>query len=254
MERLDRARVMAAGATLGAMIVTPFVPAGGTIRRLLTSATVAGLAVTTAGSTAARWGRTRTAGSLSAICTITHAVESFGVRTAVPFGRYAYRPALQPQIAGVPAAVPVAWFAMAIPAREVAHVALGGHSTPLRRVVVGAVALTAWDVFLDPQMTAEGYWNWSRGGRYRGIPATNFLGWMITGLAIMAILETLLPPGEPSPPLVVQYGAVGAMEAAAFATFFGDRTVAVAGSVAMLPLAAAALARLLCATHERGST
>ena len=30
------------------------------------------------------------------------------------------------------------------------------------RSPLGAVALTAWDLFLDPQMTAEGYWRWPR--------------------------------------------------------------------------------------------
>ena len=39
----------------------------------------------------------------------------------------------------------------------------GGES-----VVLGAAALTAWDLFLDPQMTTEGYWRWARRGRYRG--------------------------------------------------------------------------------------
>ena len=59
-----------------------------------------------------------------------------------------------------------------VPAREAAHAALGRRSTPgLRAVALGAAALTAWDLFLDPQMTAEGYWRWDRRGRYRGHPA-----------------------------------------------------------------------------------
>ena len=37
------------------------------------------------------------------------------------------------------------------------------RSSPWRRIALGAVALTAWDLFLDPQMTAEGYWRWDRG-------------------------------------------------------------------------------------------
>ena len=83
--------------------------------------------------------------------------------------------ALRPTAAGVPALVPAAWFAMALPAREVGpRGARRRRSSPGRRVLLGAAALTAWDLFLDPQMVAEGYWRWHRPGRYRGIPLTNY--------------------------------------------------------------------------------
>ena len=48
---------------------------------------------------------------------------------------------------------------------------------------LAAGALTAWDVFLDPRMVREGYWTWPGGGRYEGVPASNFAGWFVTGLA-----------------------------------------------------------------------
>ena len=100
-----------------------------------------------------------------AVAATTAIVERVGTRTGVPFGRYEYSGALRPQIAGVPAIVPLAWFAMAVPAREATHAALGGRSTAVTRVLVGAAALTAWDLFLDPQMVGEGYWSWVRNGR-----------------------------------------------------------------------------------------
>ena len=84
-------------------------------------------------------------------------------RPGFPFGRYGYTGALRPQVAGVPAIVPLAWFAMALPAREAAHAALGPRSNPATRIVLGAAALTAWDLFLDPQMVGEGYWGWAAG-------------------------------------------------------------------------------------------
>ena len=49
------------------------------------------------------------------------------------------------------------------------------------RCSLGAAALTAWDLFLDPQMVGEGYWC-GRRGLYRGIPLTNFAGWFVTGV------------------------------------------------------------------------
>ena len=62
--------------------------------------------------------------------------------------------------------------------------------------MLGAVALTAWDLFLDPQMIAEGYWRWARRGGYRGIPLSNYAGWLVTGVGVMAVLEAVLPPGR----------------------------------------------------------
>ena len=56
-----------------------------------------------------------------------------------------------------------------------------------RRIALGAAALTAWDLFLDPQMTAEGYWRWDRGGPLPRHPAvaTTPAG-CVTGAAVMA--------------------------------------------------------------------
>ena len=112
-------------------------------------------------------------------------------------------------------------------------------------MVLGAAALTAWDLFLDPQMVGEGYWAWQRRGRYRGIPATNYAGWFVTGLAVMVMLERLAEPERPldgdHAALVGVYGTMAVMETLGFAAFFKDRLVAVVGGAAMLPLAAASL-------------
>jgi hypothetical protein len=70
-------------------------------------------------------------------CGRTTIVERVGTATGVPFGRYGYTSALQPQVAHVPAIVPLAWFALGLPARETAHAALGERSTPVRRIVSG---------------------------------------------------------------------------------------------------------------------
>jgi putative membrane protein len=112
------------------------------------------------------------------------------------------------------------------------------------------VALTAWDLFLDPQMVGEGYWRWVRAGRYRGIPVTNYLGWLATSTAVMAALEVALPPdGEADRALVAEYGVMAGMETLGFAAFFRDRVVAVVGGAAMMPIAAAAARSLWRSRH-----
>ena len=192
----------------------------------------------------------------------TALVERIGTATGVPFGGDHYTAALRPQVGGVPAIVPLAWFAMAVPAREAAHAALGARSNRLTRVLLGAVALTAWDLFLDPQMVGEGYWRWARRGRYRGIPVSNFAGWLLTSLGVMASLEVFLPvdagpvdagpirgsdgsgAAGADPMLVAEYGMMAAMETVGFAVFFRDRLVAGVGGAAMLPIAIAAVRRV----------
>jgi putative membrane protein len=233
-----------AAVTFAGMVVTPLAPRAGMVRRVAAGVVVGGLAVTTFARLRARWGPRRAGASAAAVVSLGVAVESIGVRTGRPFGRYAYTGRLRPTIGGVPVLVPLAWFAMAPPAREAAHAALGPHSRRGRRVVVGAAALVAWDLFLDPQMVGEGYWRWARAGRYRGIPVSNFVGWFVTAATAMAILEVSAPVDRsPEPGLVAEYAGVAAMETLGFAAFFRDRTVALAGGAAMLPIASVAVVR-----------
>jgi putative membrane protein len=231
------------------MIATPLLPQGGRARRVLSSVVVVGSFTTTTTNAMRRWGVGRAGTAAVATAAATTAVERIGTSTGIPFGRYAYSRALQPQIAHVPAIVPLAWFALGLPARETAHAALGTRSTPASRVVLGSAALTAWDLFLDPQMVGEGYWAWARRGVYRGIPLTNFVGWFVTGLGVMALLEAVLPPAaeatDADGALVGEYAYMGVMETIGFARYFRDPVVAVAGGLGMLPVAAIAVVRKL---------
>lgn len=239
-----RRLVLAVVATTGAAMVSfPLAERGSDVRRRLSDTVVTGLFATTTLATARRWGWPRAVIGAKVVALATGSVERVGTATGLPFGHYSYTGRLRPTVAGVPVVVPMAWWAMAVPARESAHAALGRHSTPVARIALGAVALTAWDLFLDPQMTAEGYWHWRRAGRYRGIPLSNFAGWLVTSCAVMASLEVLVPPRRPDPMLVGQYAAMGVMETIGFAAFFRDRLVAVAGGMAMLPIATLAALR-----------
>jgi putative membrane protein len=242
---LQRAGRAAFALTGAAMVVTPLLPKGR--RSVAASCVVGGLAATTTLAAARRWGPRRALAALATIATATTLVEKLGTSTGLPFGHYRYTGALRPTVAGVPVLVPLAWHAMALPAREAAHAALGRRSTAPARMVAGSAALVAWDLFLDPQMVGEGYWEWAGRGRYRGIPFSNQVGWVLTGLGLMAVLERLAP--VPSPPaevdrvLVSEYAWMGVMETVGFALFFRDRLVAAVGGAAMLPVAVLAARR-----------
>ncbi len=223
----------------GAMVATPLRRRGR--RAGAANAVVAGLAATTAVRAAQRWGGRRALVATGVVGACTLAVEAAGTATGVPFGRYRYTGALRPTAGGVPLAVPLAWFALALPAREIAAAAWG----PLRpgpRVFAAAGCLTAWDAFLDPQMVAEGYWRWEQPGRYRGIPVSNFAGWTLTSGGVMMLLDRLLPPTDPPDgALIGVYVFVATMSTLGHAVFFGDPLVALVGGSAMLtPVLAAA--------------
>ncbi len=118
--------------------------------------------------------------------------EYVGSRTGFPFGRYTYTPILRPQIKHVPVAVPFAWLMMLPPSWAVAGFLVGYENRPVF-VIVSALAFTAWDFFLDPQMVKWHYWKWDQPGRYYGIPAQNFLGWFCWAAIITALVTALVP-------------------------------------------------------------
>src|SRR6185369_13191004 len=107
------------------------------------------------------------------------AVEALGVATGFPFGGYAYADALGPRLIGVPLVVPLAWAWMAWPAWLAATRLTRAW---IQRLGLAAVGLAAWDLFLDPQMVAAGYWRWSAvGAHLPGVPAVpvlKYLGWL----------------------------------------------------------------------------
>ncbi|MGD9792542.1 MAG: carotenoid biosynthesis protein [Acidimicrobiia bacterium] len=223
---------LAALSSVAAMIATPLQRKGH--RRATATITVVGLAVTTATISARRWGWRRTSSAIALTVGSTWALERVGSRTAFPFGRYRYSGALRPAVGGVPAIVPLAWFAMALPAREASRGLVPRTAPAFARAGAGAMALTAWDLFLDPQMVGEGYWTWARRGRYRGIPASNYAGWLVASGALMAALDAVLPDDDgPVTPLRAQYSYMAVMQTLGFARFFRDRLVAVVGGAAM---------------------
>lgn len=220
-----------------AQVVTPLFERGQ--RQVPTTVVVVALAAAAGWATAASVGWRRAALAVGAATAVGFAVEAVGTRTGLPFGDYLYTDALQPQLFGVPAVVALAWAGMGLPAWAVAGRLV---SSPLARIGVGAVALTGWDLFLDPQMVDEGYWTWPGGGAYRGIPLSNFAGWLAVSAVLMAVFAATAP-GARSRLAAGIYLLIVVMEVLGFLLFFGDPVVAVAGGVVCLPLAVAAVAR-----------
>ncbi|MGV9709559.1 carotenoid biosynthesis protein [Gordonia sp. NPDC003424] len=166
--------------------------------------------------------------------------ESVGVHTGFPFGSYSYTGLLGPEVLGVPMVVPLAWIMMAWPALAVAR-RLVGTSHPLVRALVGAAALTAWDVFLDPQMVDQGYWQWRDPSPsipgVHGIPLTNFAGWFLVALLMMAVLDRLVDTATSDALPITIYLWTYFSSVVAHALFFGRPPVALVGGLLMGALA-----------------
>ncbi len=158
--------------------------------------------------------------------------EVVGVASGRPFGHYRYTDRLGPRVAGVPLLAAAAWAMLARPAWVVA-----GLLTRRRpaRIALAAGALTAWDVFLDPRMVREGYWEWPGGGRYEGVPASNFLGWFVTAAGVFAVYAAVdgddVKRGDDGALALYLWTWVG--EAVANAALWRRPRVAAAGTLAM---------------------
>jgi lycopene beta-cyclase len=176
-----------------------------------------------------RWGETVTLRVLVTVLIGAWAVEWIGSSTGFPFGAYTYTDLLQPQLLHVPLLIPLAWLMM-LPAAWAVGYAVTGTVRGWRFVGVSALAFTAWDLFLDPQMVAWGFWVWAEPGGYFGIPWVNFAGW-----AASAALLTLVarPPALPIRPLLVIYTATWLLQTIGQWLFWQMPGPALCGFVAM---------------------
>jgi putative membrane protein len=177
--------------------------------------------------------------AMAAAGAVGFAAELVGVATGRPFGRYAYSAKLGPRVRSVPLLAAAAWAMMARPAWAVAGRLCTGRA---RRVAAAAGALTAWDVFLDPRMVQEGYWAWPGGGRYEGVPASNFAGWFLTGLPVFAAYS-MLAEDDGGEEALALYVWTWLGETFANAALWERPRVALAGGLAMGAFALGALRR-----------
>jgi putative membrane protein len=181
------------------------------------------------------WPRASVLRLAAVVLPVTWLAEFIGHTTGLPFGEYDYAPLLQPQLLGVPLLIPVAWLMMLPPAWAVTSAIVA----PQRRAafaVVSALAFTAWDLFLDPQMVARGLWVWAEGqalpGDYFGIPLLNFGGWLL----VSGLVTFLVHPREitsAAKPLAVIYALTWLLQTIGLGVFWGQPGPALFGCAAM---------------------
>jgi lycopene beta-cyclase len=184
------------------------------------------------------WGMRRALLTALLIAALGWAIEWLGSTSGFPFGSYDYTERLQPQLLGVPLMIPLAWLMMMPAAWAVAGSIVGDLDTPVRRVgfaAVSALAFTAWDLYLDPQMVNWGFWEWQPGQApyYFDIPIVNYFGWFLAALVMTALAR---PPAFPRiliMPLLMIYGITIFLQTIGVGVFWGMPGAALCGLAGM---------------------
>lgn len=164
------------------------------------------------------------------------AVEVIGVHSGVPFGPYQYGDTLGAKLLGVPVVITLAWPMLAWPAALAARRLATSFAG---RVAVGGWALTAWDLFLDPQMVAAGHWTWTAPDPHlpgvAAVPLSDYAGWLVVSVLMSAALQLALrdlPNGDDRWPIAF-YVWTWASSVLALAVFLGLPAAAAWGGLAM---------------------
>jgi putative membrane protein len=111
----------------------------------------------------------------------------------------------------VPFNIPTSWFYMLV-----ASLAICGRFLPAKDdntskwywALMGGLVLTAWDVSMDPAMVKTNHWFWQMGSLsdrsafeqfigkpiFFGMPITNWLGWLLTGIIVARVMLAIVPP------------------------------------------------------------
>ncbi len=155
-----------------------------------------------------REGWTRALRLLALVFGVSLLFESVGVATGWIYGPYHYTNRLGPLFLGlVPYLIPVAWFLTGYPSFVIADRLIPSGWKRWQRTLavaaVGGLAMTAWDLIMDPIMVAGGHWVWDTNGAYFGIPLQNFSGWWLTVFVTFALYLLIL--GKASHPTPTRF-------------------------------------------------
>jgi putative membrane protein len=156
--------------------------------------------------------------SVLALSAFAYAIESVGVATGFPYGRFFYGDALGPKVMGlVPFLLPLSYAPLVIGAVA----ATWGGASRLLHVLKAALILVWMDAVLDPGAAALGFWTWPEGGVYYGVPTSNYAGWLLSGTLAAALLLATGRWSETPKPALLDSAAISTAFWTAVAAFSG---------------------------------
>lgn len=119
-------------------------------------------------------------------------VEQIAVKTGWPFGDHTFNSSLGVKIDGVPVVIPFVWVMLAHPILVAAR-----RVTKNWTFIYGGAAMMAWHLILDPQFAIMQRIHWTFTGSHvpseKELPLSNPVGWLFTGILLIAILHAILP-------------------------------------------------------------
>jgi putative membrane protein len=136
----------------------------------------------------------------TAICIVVgNVVENLGVATGFPFGHYYFVELMGPKLWHVPVLLGLAYIGMSYVSWSVARLIVSPAAGQLSQArlflvpFVAAFVMTAWDLAQDPVWSTLLHgWVWRDGGRWFGVPVSNYLGWYGTVLLIYLLFAIYL--------------------------------------------------------------
>ncbi|MFB6172996.1 MAG: bisanhydrobacterioruberin hydratase [Haloarculaceae archaeon] len=136
----------------------------------------------------------RAVAGLGALTAYAYAVELVGVRTGFPYGEFRYLVDLGPMLFGqVPLGLPVFFFPLVVNSYLLVLLLLGdGADRASRRLPAVVLSVLAMDLVLDPGAVSLGFWAYADGGVY-GVPLSNYLGWTLSAIVAVAVLDRAFP-------------------------------------------------------------
>lgn len=114
------------------------------------------------------------------------AVEALGVKTGVIFGQYHYTNRMGPTLIGVPLVIGVNWAVLV----HAVHTSVSGWSrSRVRRALIGATAMTALDLVMEPVAIRLRFWVWQADT----VPFRNYLAWWGLSFILLLVNDRLCP-------------------------------------------------------------
>ncbi len=129
--------------------------------------------------------------ALVALAVYTYAIEFLGVTTGLPYGEFHYQLELGPMLFGtVPMGLPVFFFPLVLNSYLLCLLLLGSRaSSRFARFVSSLAIVIVIDLVLDPAAVTLGFWAYDGGGAYYGVPVSNYLGWVVSGIVAVGLVE-----------------------------------------------------------------
>jgi uncharacterized membrane protein len=132
--------------------------------------------------------------------------ESLSLRTGFPFGHYHFTAVMGPTLFQVPILLALAYVGMGYLAWTLALLIanqMEQQPSGFRLVTVPLLAsfiMIAWDLSMEPEWaTVDRAWVWETGGRYFGVPISNFLGWFLTAYIFYQVFAVYVRDRDPAP-------------------------------------------------------